>query len=81
MIRRLLTVLDLYTAVVMIVVVRMEEPNLLALFILTQLKCTSRHLLDHLVKGNVTLFVVEPNVLLFRLHTHLFDFVAYSALV
>jgi hypothetical protein len=65
----------------MIVVVRMEEPNLLAVFILTQLKCTVSHLLDHLVKGNVTLFVVEPNVLLLRLHAHLFNFVAYSALV
>jgi hypothetical protein len=81
LIRRLLTVLYLYTAVVMIVVVRMEKSDLLALFIFTQLKCTVRHLLDHLVKGNVTLFVVEPNVLLLRLHTHMFNFVAYSALV
>lgn len=50
LIRRLLTVLDLNTAIIMVVVVRMQEPDLLAFFILTQLQGTVCHLFNHLVK-------------------------------
>jgi hypothetical protein len=59
----------------------MQEPDLLAFFVLTQLQGTVCHLFNHLVKWNVAFFVIELNMLFLGFHAHLLDFVSNRALV
>ena len=78
-------VFDLHAAIVMIIVVGMNQFNLFAVFNFTKTKSSRSHLFDHLVQRNIVhLFVfivihclrVKLNNLLLGFLTHLFDFLA-----
>lgn len=50
LVRGLFPVLDLDAAIVMIVVISMKKPDLLALFVITEMQCLSGQFLDHLIE-------------------------------
>lgn len=73
LIGRLLTVLDLHIAAAVVVVVCVQKSDLLAVFVLAQVKSLRGQSLDHLIERDVTFFIVEPDKLFLWLGAHLLD--------